>query len=229
MESASPLLERRRVRAQINATPAANNEYSRGSGASNGGSRGDSGPSRRAIGRRTAAPGRGAAAVVLAGSLLGALLLLVAEFTSLYQVHVATSSTPIESISGGSNHSYAMIPIALLGAALGIGVWRSGSRPALLAVGVIGIVAVLIALVGDLPDAQATGLSGSATSHYVNASSTPSAGLYLETLGGVLFIATCGLGFLMLGPRARARPRSAPRPRPPADVPPIGSSNDPGA
>jgi hypothetical protein len=157
--------------------------------------------------------------VILAGSLLGALLLLVAEFTSLYQVHVATSSTPLESVSGGSDHSYAMVPIALLAGALGIGVWRSGSRPALLALGVVGVVAVLIALVNDLPDAQATGLAGSATSHYVNASSTPSAGLYMETLGGVLLIATCGLGFMMLGPPSRAPRRGAAARRPPAGAP----------
>jgi hypothetical protein len=141
----------------------------------------------------------------LAGSLLGALLLLVAEFTALYQVHVATSTAPLESVSGGSNHAYAMIPIALLAAGLGIAVWRRGSRPALLALGLIGVVAVLIALLGDLPDAQAKGLSGSAARGYVSASSTPSAGLYMETLGAVLLIATCGLGFLMLGPPAAAR------------------------
>jgi hypothetical protein len=141
----------------------------------------------------------------LAGSLLGALLLLVAEFTSLYQVHVATTSTPIETVSTGSHNSYAMIPIALLAAALGIGVWRSGSRPALLGVGVLGVVAVLIALLVDLPDTHATGLTSSAATRFVNASSTPSAGLYMETLGAVLLIATCGLGFLMLGPPVSAR------------------------
>ena len=212
----------------MSATPAANNEYSRGSGPSNGGSGGDFGPSRRAIRRRSAPPEGGAGALILAGSLLGALLLLVAEFTTLYQVHVATSPNAITSVSGGSNHSYAMIPLALLGAALGIGVWRTGSRPALLAVGVIGVIAVLIALVGDLPDAQATGLAGSAASHYVNASSTPSAGLYMETLGAILFIATCGLGFLMLGPPGRARRGTAPAPRPPAEVTPLGEANEPG-
>jgi hypothetical protein len=148
--------------------------------------------------------------VIIAGALLGALLLLVAEFTSLYQVHVATSSRPIESVSGGSNHAYAMVPIALLAAVLGIGVFRTGSRPALLALGLAGVVALLISLLGDLPDAQATGLVGSPTTHYINASSTPSAGLYMETLGGVLLIATCGLGFMMLGPPAR--PVRRPRP-----------------
>ena len=198
----------------MNAAPGASNEYSRGSEGSNGGLRDRFGPPRRDFRRRSAPPERGAGAVILTGSLLGALLLLVAEFTTLYQVHLATSSTPIDSVTSGSNHSYALIPIALLAAALGIGVWRTGSRPALLAVGLIGLVAVLIALLGDLPDAQATGLAGSATSHYVNASSTPSAGLYLETLGAVLLIATCGLGFLMLGPPGRARRAAAPPPRP---------------
>ena len=153
---------------------------------------------------------------MLAGALLAALLLIVAEFTSLYQVHVATSPNPIESVSSGSHHSYALIPIAILAAALGIGVWRSGARPALLAIGVLGVVVVLIALLVDLPDAQATGIAGSATSHYVTATSKPSAGLYMETLGGVLLIATCGLGFLMLGPPARAvRAGGRPRPDPP--------------
>jgi hypothetical protein len=201
----------------MNAAPGASNEYSRGSGASNGGSTGDSSPSGRGIGRRSSTPPGGAGALILAGSLLAALLLLVAEFTSLYQVHVATSTSAIKSVSGGSDHSYAMVPIALVAAALGIGVWRAGSRPALLGIGVVGVVAVLIALLHDLPDAQATGLAGSALTHYVNASSTPSAGLYMETLGAILLIATSGLGFLMLGPPVPARAlgggRSRPSPR----------------
>jgi hypothetical protein len=143
--------------------------------------------------------------VILAGALLGSLLMLVAEFTTLYHVRLATSPQPIESVSGGSNHLYAMVPLAILAAALAVAVVRDGSRPALLAIGVVGVVALLIGLLGDLHDAQATGLAGSATTRYINASSTPSAGLYMETLGAVLLIATCGLGFLMLGPAARDR------------------------
>ena len=140
---------------------------------------------------------RGAGGLILAGALLGALLLVVAEFTVLYKVHIANSSSPIKTVSGGANHSYAMLVIGLAAAGFGIGAWRSGSRSALLALGVLGLVALLIALLGDLPDSQATGLAGSATRGYVNASSTPSAGLYLETLGGILLIASSGLGFMM--------------------------------
>ncbi len=181
----------------MSATPGAKNEYSRGSGASGGSFGGDFGGSDRPLRGSTAEADRGARALILAGALIAALLLVVAEFTTLYQVHVATSSTPVKSVTGGSNHSYAMIPIAILAAFLGLVASRSGSRTALLAIGGLGVVALLIALVGDLPNSHATGLAGSARAGYVNASSTPSAGLYMETLGGVLLIATCGLGLLM--------------------------------
>jgi hypothetical protein len=192
----------------MNATPGAKNEYSRGSGPSGGGSGADFGGSEPPFGRRTLVVDRGSDGLIVAGALLAALLLLVAEFTALYQVHIATSSVPIKSVSGGSNHSYAMLVIGAAAAGLALAVWRSESRTALLALGVLGMVALLIALIGDLPDSHATGLSGSAARGYVNASSTPSAGLYLETLGAVLLILSCGLGFMMLGvPRPRRRPR----------------------
>jgi hypothetical protein len=154
---------------------------------------------------------------VLAGALLGALLLVVAEFTALYQVHIASSPTPFRTVGTGHNDSYALIPLGLLAAVLGYGVFRSGSRPALLALGVVGLVTLLIALLGDLPDAQSTGLAGTPGTHFVNASSTPSAGLYLETLGAVVLIATSVLGFMMLGrPEATSAPRAGRPSRAPA-------------
>ena len=189
----------------MSATPGANTEYSRGSGDSGRGFGGDSGNSGLPPDRRTAVVDRGAGGLILAGALLAALLLIVAEFTSLYDVHIATTTIPIKSVSGGSNHSYAMLVIGAAAGLLGIGVWRSGSRPALLALGVLGIVALVIALAGDLPDAEASGI---ATRQFVLGKDHPSAGLYLETLGAVLLIATSGLGFLMLGvpPPRRRRP-----------------------
>ena len=188
----------------MSATPGARSEYSRGSS----GSSGPSGPSgdgsaggSRGAGRRVARarePGRG---LVRAGALLGALLLVVAEFTTLYREHVA-GGTVIGTVSTGSPHAYAMIPIALLGAFLGYAVWRAGSRSALVLLGAVGAVALLIGLLGDLPDARAHGIRRTATGNYVQASDTPSAGLYMETLGAVILIATCGSGLLALGVRA---------------------------
>jgi hypothetical protein len=149
---------------------------------------------------------------VLAGGLLGALLLVVAELTTLFTVHVASDRAPIRTVGTGSHHSYAMIPLALLAAGFAVSVLRQRSRPALVAIGVLGVIALLIALVGDLPDARASGIvliSG----HYVDASSTASAGLYMETLGAIVLLVTSGSGLLLGGalsvpPRPEAPPRA---------------------
>lgn len=202
----------------MSATPGARNEYSRGSGGSDGVSGGPSeglGPGGgRPFELPSDASGGGARGLILAGSLLGALLLVVSQFTTLYVERIATSPTTVRSFGTGANHDYALVPIAVLAGFLGVGVFRAGARPALLAIGILGLVALLIALLGDLPGAHGTGLVGSASTHYYNASSSPRVGLYMETLGALVLIAACGLGFLMLGPPPRRRAsRDAPRAR----------------
>jgi hypothetical protein len=161
-------------------------------------------------------PSGTARGAILAGALFGALLLLVAEFTALYQVHTAASTIPVRTVGTGHNDAYALVPLALLAAVLGIGVFTSGSRPALLAIGLVGFVALLIALLGDLPDAQRTGIWRPG---FVYATATPSAGLYLETLGAVILIATCVLGFLGLDRPEPSRPNERPRPSRPQEQP----------
>jgi hypothetical protein len=137
-------------------------------------------------------------AAICAATLLGALLLLVAEFTTLFTLRAASPVTTVRSVGTGSHHGYALVPIALLAAVLGYAVWRSTSRPGLAAIGVIGVVALLIALIGDLPDANATGLVLSA-GRYVQADSTPSAGFYMETLGAVVLLIASVSGCLLIG------------------------------
>jgi hypothetical protein len=184
----------------MNATPPeAKTEYSRGAVVSEGVSRARSEPS----GGVSAGASGVVAAGILGGGLLGALLLAVAEFTTLFKVQIAGATTTVRSVSTGSHHSYAMLLIAVGAAVLTIGTWRTASRPALLALGILGITALVIALVVDLPDATATGLvlrSG----HYVSASSRPSAGFYLETLGAVVLMFASVWGLVLTGPRSRS-------------------------
>jgi hypothetical protein len=144
-------------------------------------------------------PGRLISAGVVTGAVLGALILVVAEFTTLFELKTAASSVPVRSIGTGSHHAYALIPVALLVALLAFGVWRVGSRPSLLAIGVLGVLALLIALLGDLPDAHKSGLIATA-GHYATATATPAVGLYLETLGAIVLVITSVCGFLVLGP-----------------------------
>jgi hypothetical protein len=142
---------------------------------------------------------------ILVGGLVGALLLLVAEFTPLYAEDSAASRITLSTEQTGAHHAYALIPIALLAIVLTVGASRTASRPALLALVVLGIVAVVIALAVDLPDAQASGI----VSHHVSptqlgfaqAKNAPRLGLYLETLGAAMLVITGGAGLLLTGSR----------------------------
>jgi hypothetical protein len=183
----------------MNAPPEANSEYSRGSGGS-----GRLLLPRWKSSETPAAPGsetghRARLALAL-GALLGALLVLVAQFTALYHLHSATSSAAIKTVGTGGNHAWAPIPLALAAIALAYAVYRSGSRTALAGLVALGVATLLIALIGDLPDAHSSGLVGSSASGYVQATASPSAGLYMETLGAVVLIATGGVGLLMAAP-----------------------------
>ena len=80
---------------------------------------------------------------------------------------------------------------------------RTRNRLSLLATGALAVVALLIALLRDLPSAQATGV----TSSYVLAKATPSAGFYLETLGAIVLLITAAAGLAVPRP---ARPDPAP-------------------
>jgi hypothetical protein len=202
------------VHAHVSAPPEAHSEYSRGSEPFRRLARAARRPAETPSEGRPAGRAAGTGAVVLV-ALLGALLVLVAQFTSLYHVHVATSSAPIKTVGTGGNHGWAPVPIALACVVLALAVYRYGNRTALLGLVVLGVATLLIALLDDLPDAHSTGLIGSGASTYVQGASSPSAGLYMETLGAVLLVLSGGVGFLMLG----SGPARPPAPVRTAEVP----------
>jgi hypothetical protein len=145
---------------------------------------------------------------VLGSASLAALLLLASEFGQLYSIHTSTQRAALQTVTGHAHNAFAMVPVAVLALALGYGASRDGSRPPLVALGTLGVIALVIALAGDLPDAKASGLVFRG-GHYEGASSSPGAGLYLETLGAVLLLISSGVGLLLGGPPGRPRARSA--------------------
>lgn len=172
--------------------PEPDTEYSKGPDSFSGAGRGrDAGP---------AGPSRALGAGILAGGLGGALLLAVAEFTPLLKIHSSARRAAIASVQTGSDHAYALIPIAVAAAVFSFAVWRTRNRLCLLAIGVLGLVGLLIALLRDLPSAQSTGLLVSATTNLILGKATPSLGFYLETLGAVLLLITAAAGLLFLAP-----------------------------
>ena len=206
----------------MSAPPETDTEYSRGSGpsrllhpvrhrASSGPSRASSSPPGQADGGTPTTGATGWAGLSLI-ALLGALLILVAQFTALYHLHSATSSQAVKTVQTGPNHAWAPIPLALVAVALAYAVYRHGNRPALVGLAVLGIATLLIALLGDLPDAHSSGLIGSSAGGYVEATSSASAGLYMETLGAVALLVSGGVGLLMLGPQRPPAARPAVEP-----------------
>jgi hypothetical protein len=187
-------------------------EDSRGSRAS----RGDSGPGidlAKALG----------IALSVAG-FAGAILLIVADLSTLIEIRVLTVSK--ESISGGSHHSYALLILGIFALPMAYGASRGGSRPAMAALAAIGLVALIIMLVVDLPDIHRTGVIGQ---RFTDASASPKTGFYLETLGAFLLLIAGSAGLFLSspgrrsgGPRPRReRPSRPPEPeRPRADAPP---------
>jgi hypothetical protein len=153
---------------------------------------------------------RGVAWAILLGALAGAAVLVAAEFSTLYTVHAAGSSTALRTVRAGSNNSYAMIPIAAVGLALGLASLGGGGRYALIGLALLGIAALLLGLLHDLPDAQRSGLIPTSRHHYVAGAGSPSTGMYLETLGAVILLVTAGFG-LLLGQRPTPEPVSEPQ------------------
>ncbi|MBA3327444.1 MAG: hypothetical protein H0T43_03990 [Solirubrobacterales bacterium] len=165
------------------------------------------GRARRALsgGRRTGSGGsegppgalRPALCVV---ALAGAVALAVAEFSTVFEVAVGSLDTVQRTVSGGDNHSWALLVVAIAAMPLALGA-AGGARPPALALVVLGAVALFIVLAIDLPDTNASGRLPESVA-FEDAQAQPGTGFYLETLGAVLLLGSGGL-LLLLG---RAKP-----------------------
>jgi hypothetical protein len=119
----------------------------------------------------------------------GVVCLVLATFTTVIEIKVGTTTRlpgRDTHLSGWDRHGPALLIVAAFGAAMVAGALR-GARPAAIALAVLGLVALGIAVIGDVPDLNETGFIGEV---YEDAAAGPSAGFYLETLGGALLLAS---------------------------------------
>jgi len=137
--------------------------------------------------------------VVLVLGIAAALLLVLTEVTTLFEIEVETASCsdladPDQAdrcdVSGGEHHSFALVPIALLTAMMAVGAGLGGSRPAGLALLGAGVVVLVIALAFDLSDTTKTGEIGS---NFASARAVKGTGFWFEIVGGVLAVAAGAL------------------------------------
>ena len=138
--------------------------------------------------------------------LAGAAMLVVAEFSPLYEVRAITAV--LETEKAGSHHNYALLIIGIAIVPMTLGAVLGGSRPAAVACLVLALVAVGVTLLVDRPDVDETGLTRS----YESAKASPKTGFYLESLGSVLALIGA-VGTLVLRPGASRAPEPRRRPR----------------
>jgi hypothetical protein len=177
----------------------ATSEYSRGSRPARGraardpqGGSGDLGTTARRL----------RIALLLAG-FAGGVLLIAADFLTLFQIKVVT--TVVKESTGADNHSYALVLLGATALLMAYGAAR-GSRPALLALAALGLVTAFVVLAIDLPDVRRTGVVGE---RYSDAAASARIGFYVETLGLALLLVSGVGGLLLTGERSR-RPDAGP-------------------
>ncbi len=130
--------------------------------------------------------------VVLVLGVAAAVLLVLTEVTTLFEIEVETATCgdladPDQADqcdkTGGEQHSFALVPVAILVAVMAVGAGLGGSRPAGFALLAAGAVVLALALIGDLPDTTETGEVGS---NFASARAVKGTGFWLELVGGAL-------------------------------------------
>lgn len=146
----------------------------------------------------------------------GPLLLIVSDFTTLFEARTVTAVIPGGRVAGGSQHLYAMVIIGLVALPMAYGAIRGGSQPSMIALAVFGVLAIGIALAKDLPAATGPSTIKNARA-YESTQSTPKLGLYLETLGAALLLIAGGGSLVLTAGLRGGNGRRDPQPEPTAD------------
>jgi len=161
---------------------------------------------------RSAGP---ASLAVLALGAAGAILLVVAELSTVVTVDVLTTGTCEEiadpevrdacSISGFEQHGGALILLGAVALLMTLGASRGASRPASVALIAVAVIVAAIVILRDVPTAGETGLVGL---RYEEARASAGSGLYLALAGAALCAAA---GALRLAARGGAAAQQRPR------------------
>ena len=160
----------------MNSAPRRAVEYSRGPEAENPVEEPPAGLSRERIALATLA-------------LIGAAMLIAATLLPVLRISVDNEVITGLDRSGWDEHGAALLALAAFALVLLRPALR-GSRPAAVAIALVGIAALAIAIASDLPDVGDTGSIGN---RLEDAEIGTGLGAYAETLGGVLLLAAGGI------------------------------------
>jgi hypothetical protein len=143
----------------------------------------------------------------------GGALLFASQFMNIFELNSA-GPTAQRLIDSTDQHWYAMAVLGLYAALAAAGAVAAGSKPLAVSVAVAGVVALLLFLLIDLPDAGKTGTLNSETVSFLTAKADPAGGFWIELIGA-LVLAVCGGALATLTPEqlTELRPHRKPKER----------------
>jgi hypothetical protein len=135
----------------------------------------------------------------------GAGALFASEFMNTFQLASTSSAGPeFCNVAAAGRHHFALGVLAIFAVIAVIVAVTAGSKPAAIAVGVAGLMALILFLTIDLPHANNTGTLGpcnaTAAANFFDAKADPQAGFWLEMVGA-LALALSGVALATLSPR----------------------------
>jgi hypothetical protein len=138
----------------------------------------------------------------------GAGMLAASQFMSIFEL-TPPGGEAISEIDAADQHGYATVVLAAFALILiVVGLGTRGqpiSEVAAVAVAVCGVVALLIFLIGDLPDVNKIGTLDDPSESFIDAKAEPRAGFWFE-LAGSLVLAVCGAALATTRPDQAVRP-----------------------
>jgi len=152
------------------------------------------------------------ACIVTASVLFASELMTTFEF-------IPPGGEPLAEQTAADRHAYALAVVAVLAIAATLVAVFGASKPAAVSVGAAGVIALLVLLIVDLPDAGAVGTLEDARQSFFDAEAVPRAGFWLGLIGALgLTVSGIALATLTAEQLAALRPgamREAEAPPPP--------------
>jgi hypothetical protein len=134
--------------------------------------------------------------------LAAAICLFASELMTTFEF-TPPGGEPLDSQGGADRHGNALALIAVFAiGALALAVFTA-SKPAATAVAIAGVIALLVSLLVDLPDANAVGTLDDERQSFFDAEAVPQGGFWLEMLGA-LALAITGIALATLSPEQLA-------------------------
>lgn len=159
--------------------------------------------------------------------ILSAAVLFASELMAMFEF-TPPGAEPLSEQLSRDRHGNAMFVISVFAIILTLATVLAGSRPAALGVAVMGVIALLVFLVIDLPDAGQIGTLDDARQSFIDAEAVPRSGFWLEMLGA-LGLALSGGALATMTPEqlASLRGRFFRKGTPKRETPPVEKRSDP--